>query len=74
MVLLAATVTDSPGVVNASAGPVAAGAPVQSAVGYSRTVDPGSAVPWTDGVVLWLGEAGVTLVNVGCAGATESLT
>ena len=74
MVLPAATVTVSPGEANAAAVPVAAGDPVQSAVGYSRTVDPASAVPWTAGVVLGLGEAGVTLVSVTSPGAVESLT
>ena len=46
---------------------------MQPAVGYSRTVDPASAVPCTAGVVLGLGEAGVTLVRVTSPGAVESL-
>ena len=74
VVLSWATVTKRPGEPNSAAVPVAAGAPVQSAVVYSVTVDPGSAVPFTAGVVLELGEAGVELVNVGGSGAVESLT
>ena len=53
--------------------PVAAGAPVQFAVVYSRTVDPAPAVPCTTGVVLGFGEAGVTLVTA-TVGGVESLT
>ena len=49
VVLPAATVTVKPGDANAAAVPVAAGEPVQSAVGYSRTVEPASAVPFTAG-------------------------
>ena len=41
VVLPAATVTVSPGDANAAAVPVAAGEPVQPAVGYSLTVVPG---------------------------------
>ena len=73
VVLPAATVTVRPGDANAAAAPVAAGVPVQPAVGYSRTVDPASAVPFTTGLVLGLGEAGETLVRVTNPGATESL-
>ena len=47
---------------------------MQPAVVYSLTVDPASAVPLTTGVVLGLGEAGVTLVSTTGAGAVESLT
>ena len=72
--LPAATVTVSPGEANAAAVPVAAGEPVQPAVGYSLTVDPASAVPFTAGVVLGLGDAGVKLLSVTSPGAVESLT
>ena len=70
--LPAATVTVRPGDANAAAVPVATGVPVQPAVEYSRTVDPASAVPFTTGVVLGLGEAGVMLVSVTSPGAIES--
>ncbi len=73
VVLPAATVTVSPEEANAAAVPVAAGVPVHPAVGYSLTVDPASAVPFTTGVVLGLGEAGVMLVRVTSPGALESL-
>ena len=36
-----ATATDNPGEANAAAVPVAAGVPEQSAVAYTRTVEPG---------------------------------
>ena len=73
--LPAATVTVSPGEANAAAVPVAEGEPVQPAVGYSRTVDPASAVPFTAGVVLEPGDArrGSSL-SVTNPGAVESLT
>ena len=74
VVLFAVTVTGRPGEPNADAVPVAAGGPVHPAVVYSCTVDPASAVPATDGVVLVLGEAGVVLVRMTGAGAVESLT
>ena len=73
VVLPAATVTDRPVDPNTDAVPVAAGVPVQPTVEYSRTVEPASAVPLTTGVVLGLGEAGVTLVRVTSPGAVESL-
>ena len=68
------TVAVRPGAANAAAVPVAAGVPVQPAVEYSFTVDPASAVPFTTGVVLVLGEGGVTLVSTTGAGAVESWT
>ena len=71
--LSAATGTGSPGEANVAAVPVADGEPVQSAVGYSRTVDPASAVPRMTGFRSELGGAGVTPVSVTSPGATESL-
>ena len=74
VVLPSTTVAVRPGAANAAAVPVAAGVPVQPAVEYSFTVDPASAVPFTTGVVLVLGEGGVTLVSTTNDGAVESLT
>ena len=74
VVLSGGTVTGRPGAANSSAEPVAAGASVQSAVAYSLTVEPGSAVPWISGVVLGSGEAGVEPVSVTDAGPVASLT
>ncbi len=68
------TVAVRPAPPNAAAVPVATGVPVQPAVVYSFTVDPASAVPFTTGLVLGLGEVGVTLVSVTSAGAAASLT
>jgi hypothetical protein len=68
------TVAVRPGEANAAAVPVASGVPVHPAVEYSRTVEPASAVPWTVGVVLGLGEAGAALVRVTSPGGAESLT
>jgi hypothetical protein len=73
VVLPGATVTENPADPNADAAPVAAGDPVQPEVVYSETVDPASAVPFTTGVVLGFGDAGVTLRAVTNPGGVESL-
>ncbi len=74
VVLLAGTVTGKPDEANVAAVPVAAGVPEQSPVVNSETVLDGSALPFTDGVRLWLGEVGVVPVSCGRAGATLSWT
>ncbi len=72
VVLPATTGAGIPAAPKAAAVPVAAGAPEQSAVLNSVTVEPASAVPLIAGVVLGEPEAGLTPVTVGKPGAAES--
>ena len=52
--------------------PLPASALVHEALLYSCTVEPASAVPDTDGALLFVGEDGVTASEVGAAGAVVS--
>lgn len=70
--VLAATVTGRPGDANSAAVPVAAAVPVHVAVAYSRTVEPGCAVPVTFGVAALAGDPGSVPVIVARPGAVES--
>jgi hypothetical protein len=55
-----------------AAEPLAAGAPVQSAVVNSLTEEPASADPEISGALSFAGPAGVAASEVGTAGAVES--
>jgi hypothetical protein len=63
-----------PGELNAAAVPVAAAAPEQSLVVYTRTVEPASAVPEISGLLSFAGETGLEAREPGSPGAVESST
>ena len=71
--MLSATATLRP-VAKAVAVPLAATALVQEALVYSLTVEPASALPLIEGLLLFAGEAGLTESEEGAAGAAESST
>ena len=58
----------------AAAVPLPASALVQLALVYSLTVEPASAAPLIEGLLLFAGEAGLTEREEGAAGAVESST
>ena len=66
------TATGMPGLEKVAALPVAVGAPEQSLVVYSSTVEPASAVPVIFGELSFAGESGVEPSDDGAAGALES--
>jgi hypothetical protein len=68
------TATVIPVPVNVVSGPVAAGAPEQSEVVYSFTVEPASAEPISFGLLSFAGEAGLEDETDGVAGSVESST
>jgi hypothetical protein len=71
--LLSATGTDRPDA-NPVALPLVTGAPEQSLVVYSFTVEPASATPLTNGLLLFAGDAGAEPNPLGTVGTVESST
>jgi hypothetical protein len=69
--LLSATDADRPDA-NPVAVPLVTGAPEQSLVVYSFTVEPASAVPVMLGLLLFASEAGIEPNPLGAPGAVES--
>jgi hypothetical protein len=67
-----ATATESPGEAKAAAVPVAATALVQLEFVKSFTVEPASAVPLSEGELLFAGEEGETASELGATGAVVS--
>ena len=67
-----ATAIVSPGLAKAAAVPVAAAAPEQSLVVYTRTVEPASALPEISGLLSFAGETGLEARPLGRPGAVES--
>jgi hypothetical protein len=74
VVVSSETATVRPGDAKVAALPEAAGAPEQSLVVYSLTVDPASAEPEIFGELSFAGPAGVEAREAGSAGAVESST
>ena len=71
---MSATATARPGDENAAAVPLAATALVHDEFVYSLTVEPASAVPLIEGLLLFAGDAGETESEDGATGAVESST
>jgi hypothetical protein len=70
---LSATDTDRPDP-NPVALPLVTGAPEQSLLVYSLTVEPASATPLTNGLLLFAGDAGAEPNPLGAVGTVESST
>ena len=69
---MSATATLSPGEEKAAAVPLAATVLVQEALVYSLTVEPASAVPLIEGLLLFAGDAGEIESDDGALGGAES--
>jgi hypothetical protein len=69
-----ATARVKPGVAKVAAEPLSTGAPEQSEVVYSFTVEAASAEPVISGLFSFAGDPGEELSALGAAGAVESST